>query len=129
MSATKRTRAAPIPANSFSASTPPRRKLRASSDQGRAHRDRARPPTASRAHDDAAPQAPTQTSEPSEPAPVARVSPAALRIEDLVRLLRAVGSARAEEHLVRADLDAGAPVNADGTINLMHYAAWQERLG
>ena len=24
----------------------------------------------------------------------------------------------------RADVDAGAPANADGTLNLVHYAAW-----
>jgi hypothetical protein len=26
--------------------------------------------------------------------------------------------------MLRADIDAGAPANADGTINLVHYAAW-----
>jgi hypothetical protein len=24
----------------------------------------------------------------------------------------------------QADVDAGAPTNGDGTINLVHYAAW-----
>jgi hypothetical protein len=36
----------------------------------------------------------------------AKKSPASLDIDD------------------RADIDAGAPTNADGTINLVHYAAW-----
>jgi hypothetical protein len=33
--------------------------------------------------------------------------------------------------MIRADLAAGAPVNTDGTINLVHYAAWlvKERSG
>ena len=26
--------------------------------------------------------------------------------------------------MLRVDLDAGAPVSADGTINLVHYTAW-----
>jgi hypothetical protein len=29
--------------------------------------------------------------------------------------------------MVKADLAAGAPANADGTINLVHYAAWLAR--
>ena len=28
---------------------------------------------------------------------------------------------------IRADLAAGAPANPDGTINLIHYAAWLAR--
>jgi hypothetical protein len=28
---------------------------------------------------------------------------------------------------IRADLAAGAPANPDGTINLIHYAAWLVR--
>ena len=30
------------------------------------------------------------------------------------------------QHIV-ADLESGAPRNADGTINLMHFAAWLVR--
>jgi len=26
--------------------------------------------------------------------------------------------------MIRYDIEAGAPVNADGTVNLVHYAAW-----
>jgi hypothetical protein len=29
--------------------------------------------------------------------------------------------------MLEADLTAGAPVNADGSINLVHYAAWLVR--
>ena len=29
--------------------------------------------------------------------------------------------------VLEADLAAGAPTNADGTINLVHYAAWLVR--
>lgn len=26
--------------------------------------------------------------------------------------------------MIQADIDAGAPTNTDGSINLVHYAAW-----
>jgi hypothetical protein len=26
--------------------------------------------------------------------------------------------------MIEADVDDGAPVNPDGTLNLVHYAAW-----
>lgn len=61
----------------------------------------------------------------SEGAP--RKSPAALTAADMARLLRASGSKHASEHAVRADVDAGAPTNADGTMNMVHYAAWLAR--
>jgi hypothetical protein len=28
------------------------------------------------------------------------------------------------EAVLRDDIEAGAPTNADGTLNLVHYAAW-----
>jgi hypothetical protein len=42
-----------------------------------------------------------------------------------------VGGERVTEEMIRADLAAGAPKNPDGTINLVHYAAWlvKERSG
>ena len=46
------------------------------------------------------------------------VDPAALPILQAARLL-GIG-----EDALRGDIDAGAPVNADGTIHLVHYAAW-----
>jgi len=47
-----------------------------------------------------------------------RVNPAALSVEGAARALGL------PVETVRADLAAGAPTNADGTMNLMHYAAW-----
>ncbi len=29
--------------------------------------------------------------------------------------------------MLETDIDAGAPTNADGSINLVHYAAWLVR--
>lgn len=43
------------------------------------------------------------------------------------RILAAAGQRRITEAMVKADVDAGAPTNADGTINLVHYAAWLAR--
>ena len=51
----------------------------------------------------------------------ARANPAALTVEQLARLL---GVAAAK---VQAHVEAGAPTAANGTINLVHYAAWLNR--
>ncbi len=51
----------------------------------------------------------------------------ALTPAQLARILAAAGSRRITEAMVRADIDAGAPTNADGTINLVHYTAWLVR--
>jgi hypothetical protein len=55
------------------------------------------------------------------------LTPTHMTVEQAVRLLRAAGARRLTEEMIRADLDAGAPVNADGTINLVHYTAWLAR--
>ena len=63
-----------------------------------------------------------------EPAAIpAKKSPASLDIADVVRLLAASGARHANAERVRADVDAGAPTNVDGTINLVHYGAWLAR--
>jgi hypothetical protein len=51
----------------------------------------------------------------------------ALPIEQAVLLLRRSGSQRVSVEAIRSDLAAGAPVNADGTINLIAYGAWLVR--
>ena len=43
------------------------------------------------------------------------------------KILAAAGNRRITEAMVCADIEAGAPTNADGTINLVHYAAWLVR--
>jgi hypothetical protein len=52
------------------------------------------------------------------------LNPNALTVPQVVRLLKRAGSAAVTEEMIRADLAAGAPANPDGTINLVHYAAW-----
>lgn len=53
-----------------------------------------------------------------------RLSPAALSVADAARVLTRLGGGEVTEAMLRADIDAGAPTNPDGSINLVHYAAW-----
>ena len=53
-----------------------------------------------------------------------QLSPQALRLADLARILSALGTRPVTVDMLQADVDAGAPKNADGTINLVNYAAW-----
>ena len=46
------------------------------------------------------------------------LDPAAIEVESLARILGV------EVDVIRRDLEDGAPSNPDGTINLVHYAAW-----
>ena len=46
------------------------------------------------------------------------LSPTALDIETAAKMLNV------EPSIVRKHVASGAPTNADGTINLVHYAAW-----
>jgi len=52
------------------------------------------------------------------------VNPAAMPVADMARLLSRAGERRVTEDMLREDIEAGAPANPDGTINLMHFAAW-----
>jgi len=48
----------------------------------------------------------------------------ALKVEELVRALRAAGSRTITEETVSADIGDGAPANEDGTMDIFKYAAW-----
>lgn len=48
----------------------------------------------------------------------------ALTPDMLVRLLKQTGCRAVSEETLAADIEAGAPVNPDGTFNLVNYAAW-----
>ncbi|MGD8453645.1 MAG: hypothetical protein PVJ57_17670 [Phycisphaerae bacterium] len=54
----------------------------------------------------------------------ARLNPAALPLADAARLLSAAGGQAVTVEMLEADVAAGAPTNADGTLNLIRYAAW-----
>lgn len=51
-------------------------------------------------------------------------NPNALSVADAARLLAGVSGEVVTEAMIRADLDAGAPANRDGTVGLVPYAAW-----
>lgn len=53
-----------------------------------------------------------------------RISLVALTKEQLVELLVKVGSSTFTRDTLESDISKRAPVNDDGTINLIHYAAW-----
>ena len=50
-----------------------------------------------------------------------------MTLQQAARVLVAVGARHATAENIRRDIEAGAPVNADGTVNLVHYAAWLAR--
>jgi hypothetical protein len=52
------------------------------------------------------------------------LNPTALALADAARALSQVGGEPITEEMLRADIDAGAPTNENGTLNLVHYAAW-----
>jgi hypothetical protein len=54
----------------------------------------------------------------------ASLNPTSLSVADLTRLLTKAGGQPVAVAMIDADLAAGAPANPDGTINLVHYAAW-----
>lgn len=53
-----------------------------------------------------------------------KLNPSALSVQNMARLLTAAGYEPVTEEMIQAHLDDGAPKNADGTINLIYYAAW-----
>ena len=55
------------------------------------------------------------------------LNPQALRLEDLARILTALGPRPVTVEVLRADIEQGAPTNRDGTVNLLHIAAWLAR--
>ena len=55
---------------------------------------------------------------------MSRLNPAALTVADAARVLTRMGGKSVTAEMLRADIEAGAPTNANGTINLVHYAAW-----
>ena len=50
--------------------------------------------------------------------------PTSISLIDAARLLTKVGGKPVSTGMLQADLAQGAPSNPDGTIHLVHYAAW-----
>ena len=53
-----------------------------------------------------------------------RNNPTALPKELVVRALSLAGSRTISLEQLEADIASGAPVNEDGTVNIIAYAAW-----
>ena len=51
----------------------------------------------------------------------------ALPPEKMAQMLAKLGFPEMTPEMLRQDVDDGAPVNADGTFNLVHYMAWMIR--
>jgi hypothetical protein len=52
------------------------------------------------------------------------LNPQALTPYDAARALTAALGAQVYPAQIEADVAKGAPTNADGSLNLVHYAAW-----
>ena len=52
------------------------------------------------------------------------LNPAALTLTEAAALLTRAAARSVTVAMLEADRAVGAPVNADGTLNLVHYAAW-----
>ncbi|TWT51047.1 hypothetical protein Pla22_38230 [Rubripirellula amarantea] len=53
------------------------------------------------------------------------VSPNALTVEQLAQVLSGAAQRRVSIEHIQADIEAGAPTNADGTLSVLDYTAWQ----
>ena len=53
-----------------------------------------------------------------------RLNPAALTLAQAAKVLSAAGGGLVSEAMLQKHAAAGAPVSADGHVNLVHYAAW-----
>ena len=52
------------------------------------------------------------------------LNPTALSVPEAAMVLTRAGGQMVTESMIRQDIAEGAPTNADGTLNLVHYAAW-----
>jgi hypothetical protein len=52
------------------------------------------------------------------------LNPQALPLESVAGILSRLSNSLVTLEMLRSDIAAGAPTNGDGTINLVHYAAW-----
>ena len=55
------------------------------------------------------------------------LDPNRLSVEQAARVLSTSGRKLVTVEMLQRDIEAGAPTNPDGTINLVHLAAWLVR--
>ena len=63
---------------------------------------------------------------PAEPAS-GKPKPNALSPEQLATILGRISREHITAEMIAQDIDAGAPTNSDGTLNVIHYTAWLVR--
>jgi hypothetical protein len=56
-----------------------------------------------------------------------QLNPVSLTVADTAALLTRAAGQPITAGMLEADRAAGAPANLDGTLNLVHYAAWLVR--
>lgn len=61
---------------------------------------------------------------PADNSPNLSVDPTSLSIKYISRLLSAAGGKKITPDQIETDLAAGAPIDREGRINLVHYTAW-----
>ena len=59
--------------------------------------------------------------------PASGIKVTALSLADLTMILSKSAGKPVDVESLRRDIESGAPVNPDGTVNLVHYAAWLAR--
>ena len=52
------------------------------------------------------------------------IDPNRLSLDQAAKLLSAAGKIQVTARQLAEDIEAGAPHNSDGTINVVHFAAW-----
>ena len=55
------------------------------------------------------------------------LDPNRLTVEQAARILSSAGRKLVSVEMIQRDIEANAPTNPDGSINLVHYAAWLVR--
>ena len=63
----------------------------------------------------------------AETPPKQSLNPTALALDDAARLLTTLAKHPITTEMLRADIAVGAPLGADGTLNLVDYCAWLVR--
>ena len=64
----------------------------------------------------------------SGPDPTSQVKPTAMSVSDAARVLSRLSGLVITVEMLEADIRSGAPTNRDGTLNLIHYAAWLAKM-
>lgn len=60
--------------------------------------------------------------------PKPALNPAALSVADVARVLSAASGQLVTEAMIEADIQDGAPLNENGTLNVVRYGAWLARV-